>query len=175
MFLKEFKTEIDETHALRNAKELARMVSALVPSIALVEIVVMVDYDGANAAVICHPRTELTEGQRLLLNKVLFGVPDSLYGSCEFGYDITLERDGNKISAERQCVLCDRYPWFAPPELEKNAQVDAGTDPLLSIRVPRLTVHERLTIEGQWWSQSLLRSPHMRVEISGLGFESPCT
>ena len=170
MYLEYFKAEIDEKRALSNATELARTLTAFVPSIALVEIVVRLAKRGVVVFMYTYQRTEPTEIQRMLLSKVGFGKFDMMDRTPVNKFDVIVKRRSGDVFLTELYVMCDGYPWFAPPELETIDAEPVEDHDMLSIRVPNLVIGERLIQTRGGLSKPIPDNPCVSTEYVGQDF-----
>ena len=170
MYLEYFKTKIDKKRALSNAAELTRALTALVPSIALVEIIIRFREYGVVVFMYTYQRTEPTEIQRMLLSKVGFGKFDRMDRILATEYNVIVKRRSGDTRLTELYVMCDGYPWFAPPELETVYAEPVEDHDILSIRVPNLVAGERLIQTRGGLSKPIPDNPCVSTEYVGQDF-----
>ena len=166
MYLEGFKTEIDEKRALESATELSRILTTLMPSIALTEILLSFDV-GVEACVFLYSRVPTTNTHRASLRSLVFGSGPVVMGCGNTSYSIIVESRDGRITTEELSAPCSDYPWFAPVELAVLAKPLEHVDQTLSIRVPSLLTGERLSVTRPDGEELLPRVPHLSDKYVG--------
>ena len=167
MYFEGFETRIEKKRALANAVELSRITTALIPSIALTEILMSSEAGAVLVIVFCYSRVKTTPEQRALLGALVFDRSDLIGVGHHGSYEVLSERYGSHISTEELSAPCYNYPWFAPVELAVLKTPLEYTNHALSIRVPSLLAGERLKIKYPHRSEPLPSTPHMSNKYVG--------
>ena len=164
MYLKDFKVELDEAAALSKAVELARVITAFMPSVALVEILLEFGYRSTDTSVYFYSRVKTTPEQHMLMNTLVFTETGPM-GSTDFGacYYVRSKRGGNPTELEELCAGCYHYPWFAPVELKGLTTPPGCTNQVVSIRVPCLLTDEHIFAEYPAGSGQIHDFPHIYI------------